>query len=289
MIKVFKILYWIVNVVIITALLVVHFVLKERSFSDSLRYYTLPLLIIITIVLLLSIFLSKRKYNLILAGILLIIWLSRSFKIHIPESVNDSDVEVVFWNASRDNGFDEAFNLNESIPDVLVLVESKKNDFKAIQQKNPKYFFYKLKREIYIFSKTEIQIDSEHTSNYNSTVIKFKTRDINFYAIDVTGSTDVPRTWELDFVNKLIETKEKTIVLGDFNVPFESKYLNTIKTNFNHAFNEKGNGFRETWFWNIPLLSLDHIWVSKDLKILKTEKIGTFKSDHSMLKTYIRN
>ena len=64
--------------------------------------------------------------------------------------------------------------------------------------------------------------------------------------------------------------------------------LNKIKSTFNHAFNEKGNGFRETWFWNLPLLSLDHIWVSKDLKILKTQKINTFKSDHCMLKTYVR-
>lgn len=61
-----------------------------------------------------------------------------------------------------------------------------------------------------------------------------------------------------------------------------------VKQNFNQAFNEKGNGFRETWFYNLPLLSLDHIWVSKDLKVLKTKKINTFKSDHNMIKTYIK-
>ncbi|MEN3323645.1 endonuclease/exonuclease/phosphatase family protein [Mariniflexile soesokkakense] len=288
MIKIFKILYWIINAVIITALLAVHFVLKERSFSDSLNYYAHPLPLIILVVLILSIFIKKRKYHLILAGVLLIIWLGRSFKIHIPESINDSDLEVVFWNASRDNGFEEGFNLNKGIPDILVLVESKRINMELFHRTYPKYFFYKLKREIYIFSKTEIEIESDNTSNYNSTVVNFKTNGINFYAVDVTGSPDVPRTWELDFVNQLIKTKEKTIVLGDFNVPYESKNLKEIKENFNHAFNKKGNGFRETWFWNIPLLSLDHIWVSKDLKILKTQKLNTFKSDHCMLKTYIK-
>ena len=289
MIKILKILYWIVNVVIIVALLAIHFVLKERSYADSINFYARPLPLIIVVVLLLSIFLSKRKYNLILAGILLIIWLGRSFKIHIPETIKSTDLEVVFWNAARANDLEAAFKENNGIPDVMVLVESKKNDLDKLQLKYPNYFFYRLENELYIFSKTKIEIASKNTSNYNSTVINLKTKGINFYAVDVTGSFDVPRSWELDFVTKTIKTNPKTIVLGDFNVPFESKYLNEIKSNFNHAFNKKGNGFRETWFWNIPLLSLDHIWVSKDLKILKTQKINTFKSDHSMLKTYIRN
>ena len=289
MFKILKVLYWVINVVIIAALLVVHFVLKERSYNDSINYYQYPLPVIIVVVLGLSIFLSKRKFNVILAGILLVLWLGRSFKIHIPEKINGDDLEVAFWNASRDNGFEEAFSENGGIPDVLVLVESKPNNLKRFQLKYPNYYFYKSNRELYVFSKNPIQIESQNTSPYNSTVINFKTRGINFYAVDVTGSIDVPREWELDFVDNELKTTQKTIVLGDFNLPYESKNLKHIKANFNHAFNEKGNGFRETWFWNIPLLSLDHIWVSKDLKILKTQKINTFKSDHTILKTYIRN
>lgn len=288
MVKYLKILFWIVNFLIISALLCVHFILKERSYNDALNYYILPLPIIISIILFLSIFLSKRKYNLILAGILLMVWLGRSFKIHIPETINDSDLEIVFWNASRDNGFEEAFKENKSIPDVLVLVESKGNNIKEFQVKYPEYYFFKSSQEICIFSKSPIYIENEASSQYNSIVINFKTFGFNFYAIDVTGSQDVPRTWELGFVDNLIKITQNTIILGDFNVPFESKNLNHFKATFNHAFNEKGNGFRETWFWNLPLLSLDHIWVSKDLKILKTQKINTFKSDHCMIKTYIK-
>ncbi|MGK0253252.1 MAG: hypothetical protein ACI9OE_000714 [Mariniflexile sp.] len=289
MVEIFKCLFWIINVAIIVALLAIHFVLKEDSFFDAIRFYAFPLPVIIVIVLGLSVFLSKRKYNLILGGILLAIWLSQSFKIHIPEAINEKDLEVVFWNASRDNGFIEAFKENGSIPDVMVLVESEKNNIQELQSKYPNYYFYKSVREIYIFSKNPILIKSEESSKYNSTVINFKTNEMNFFAVDVTGSQDVPRTWELGFVNKLITKSPNTIIIGDFNVPFESKNLKKIKTNFNHAFNEKGNGFRETWFWNIPLLSLDHIWVSKDLEILKTQKINTFKSDHCMLKTYIKS
>ncbi|MCF7567321.1 endonuclease/exonuclease/phosphatase family protein [Sabulilitoribacter arenilitoris] len=290
MLKIVRALYLFLNVAIILAFLAIHFIYKEDSYQSSLLYYSFPLPIIILAVLVLSIFLNRkfRKFNLLIALLLLLIWLGRSFKIKLSEEIKESDLEIVFWNASRNNDFEDAFNINKGIPHLFVLVELNKNNMKTLQLEYPDYHFYFSEEEIAVFSKKPIKINLESTTKYNSTIINFETNDINFYVIDITGSQDVPRSWELGFVNENIKIKEKTILLGDFNVPYESKYLSDLKTNFNHAFNKKGNGFRETWFWNIPLLSLDHIWVSKDLKIIKTKKTGTFKSDHSMLKTYIR-
>lgn len=290
MLKIVRALYLFLNAAIILALFAIHFIYKEDSYQSSLLYYTFPLPIIIFAVLVLSIFLNRkfRKFNLLIAALLLLIWLARSFKINLSEDIKESDLEVVYWNASRNNSFEDAFNINKGIPDLFVLVELNKNNMQNLQLEYPDYHFYFSEEEIAVFSKTPLKINLENTTKYNSTIINFETSDINFYVIDITGSQDVPRSWELGFVNENIKIKEKTILLGDFNVPFESKYLNHLKTNFNHAFNKKGNGFRETWFWNIPVLSLDHIWMSKDLEILKTEKIRTFKSDHSMLKTFVR-
>ena len=290
MLKIIKTLYLLVNSVIIIALLSIHFVLKESSYQNSLLFYTFPLPVIIAIALGLTIFLSKtfRKYNLLLAGALLLFWLGRSFKIHIPEEINESDIEVVFWNASHERNLEDAFNISGNIPDVFVLVEHGKYSVDRLQSKYSDYYFYKSINGISVFSKLPIELIDDISSNYGTNIVKFETYNINFYAVDVSGSMDVPREWELTFVNEYVEQKTQTILLGDFNVPFESKFLDSIKNNFNHAFNEKGNGFRETWFWNIPLLSLDHIWVSKDLKVLKTKKIRTFKSDHNMLKTVIK-
>ena len=286
-----KFLFRGINVIIIIALLVIHFVLKESSYQTSLYFYTFPLPIIILIVLILSIFLSRRfrKYNLLLATLLLAIWLGRSFKIHFPEAIKENDLEIVFWNASHERNFQDVFNENDSIPDVVVLVEYHGDILKETKLKYPDYYFYKYPvEEIGVFSKTSINIKKVMPSKYGSTVIDFESNGVNFYAVDVSGSMDVPREWELEFVNSIIEETNNTVVLGDFNVPYESMHLEHIKTNFDHAFSEKGNGLRETWFWNIPLLSLDHIWVSKDLEILKAEKISTLKSDHSMIKAVVR-
>ncbi|MCL5127368.1 endonuclease/exonuclease/phosphatase family protein [Algibacter sp. L4_22] len=236
-----------------------------------------------------SIFLGKRrKYNLILAGLLLCLWFIRSFSISFPEDVIENDVEVVFWNCARANSFKTAFLENEGIPDIMVLNEAKAISLDRVKKKYPEYYFYKSDFQIDIFSKTPIDIEIEQVSKFNSAVIKFSSAGINFYVVDMTASLDVPKTWEFKFENKIVKNTENTIVLGDFNVPYESRFLNDLKDHYNHFFSKKGNGFRETWPWNMPLLSIDHIWVSKDLKIINSEKINTRNSDHSMIKTVIR-
>ncbi|ULC59609.1 endonuclease/exonuclease/phosphatase family protein [Flaviramulus sp. BrNp1-15] len=290
MLKIVITVYRLINFVIIITLLALHFFIKDRTYDTSIWFYLFPLPIIILIIVALSIFLGKkRKYNLIIAAILLSVWLFRSFRISFPKDIKETDVEVVFWNASRDNDFDIAITENNnSMPDVLVLTETTNVDFQNLQLKHPNIYLYKSKRELEIFSKAPIQILSEETSTYKTTVIHFKTADIEFYAVDVSGSFDVPRAWELKYVNSIIKKKNNTIILGDFNVPYESLLLKEIKKNYNHFFSKKGNGFRETWFWNLPILSLDHIWVSKDLEVINSKKINSKNSDHSMIKTVIR-
>lgn len=278
-----------INIVVIMSLLTVHFIIKEGTYEDTIRFYLFPLPVIIVIVLIAAVFLKKWKYNIILAGLLSIIWLGRSFKIHFPDTITEQDLEVVFWNASRDNNFERAFNENGGVPDVMVLTESNQKHLDKLKKRFPNYYFFKTSRELILFSKTPIIIESENKSKFGTIVVNFITSGVNFYAVDVQGSTDVPREWGINYVNEFIKKNSNTIILGDFNVPYESKYLKQLKDNYQHAFNKKGNGFRETWFYNLPILSLDHIWVSEDLKILKTEKIFTTKSDHSMLKTFIKS
>lgn len=287
--KLIKALYLLGNVIIIITLLTLHFYIKDSSFSSSLFFYLFALPVIVLIILGLSIFLGRwRKYNLILAGLLFIIWIGRSFSISFPQKIEEMDIEVVFWNARRDHGFKEAFKLHGTIPDVMVLTETNEFDVEALQLKYPDYYFYESERELRIFSKLPIEFIKEESSRFSSTVINFRTNGINFYAVDMSGSTDVPRAWGFKFFNSLNKNKKNTIILGDFNVPYESLFLADLKRDYKFYFSSKGNGFRETWLWNIPLLSLDQIWISKDLEIVTSEKIGTYESDHSMVKTIVR-
>ncbi|WP_194766233.1 endonuclease/exonuclease/phosphatase family protein [Tamlana sp. I1] len=272
------------------ALILLHFLIKDASYQMSLWFYPFPLPVIIGIVLGLSIFLGKRrKYNLIVASVLLLIWLFGSFRFSFAEPIEEADLEVVFWNTSRAHNFKDAMAHYGGLPDIMVLAEANSQGFTQLQAKYPNYSFYKSTRELSIFSKSPMKIISDATSNYNTSVVHFKASNIDFFAIDVTGSKDVPRQWELDYVNEHIKYGNKTVVLGDFNLPYESLYFKVIKAHFKHWFSSKGKGFRETWPWGLPLLSLDHIWVSKDLELLDSKKLNSLESDHEMIKTVIKN
>lgn len=289
MLRFIKWTYRIINFAIVLVLIMLHFFIKDASFESSLWFYAFPLPLIVIILLCLSIFLGKfRKYNLILAGLLLLLWFGRSFRLSFSSEIKESNLEVVFWNASRENNFREAIEINDGVPDVLVLTESIDLDFNQLKKDHSNFYCYKAKRELRVFSKTPIIIKQDTTTNFGTSIVHFETARTNFYAVDVTGSTDVPRFWEIGFLDRVIKKEGNTIVLGDFNVPYESLLLKQIKDNYVHFFSRKGNGFRETWFAGIPFLSLDQIWVSRDLEIIKSKKINTSDSDHSMVKTWIR-
>lgn len=288
MLKFIRTFLALINAVIIVALLSIHFIIKDRDYSTSLWFYAFPLPVIITIILLLSLVLKKqlKRINFLLVIVLLVVWFARSFKINFNEDPQGDVVEVVFWNAGHFRTFEEAFQVNKSVPDIVVLGEYHGDYFEETKLKYPQYYFYmNTNEEIGVFSRDPIEIIKETPSKYGSVVIEFQTSGIRFFAVDVSASIDVPRDWELGFVEETIYSNKNTVILGDFNVPYESSLLDKIKSKFSHAFNEKGNGFRETWAFNIPLLSLDHIWVSNDLEIVNTEKRNTLKSDHAMIKT----
>jgi hypothetical protein len=223
----------------------------------------------------------------ILIVILGIIWVKNSYII-TPKVETSKASEIVLWNGYRTENFETAFEVNGNIPDVLVLTECDEHDYEKIKAKYNEYHFFFNDHAIGIFSKTPLKIYSSATKGH-VTIVHFSTNNINFYAVDIYASVKFFRKPMLKNVLSRIKTNDKTIILGDFNTPYESIFFKNFKKNYSHAFTKKGNGFRETWFWNIPLLSLDHIWVSPDLEILKTEKISTTESDHYMLRMYLKN
>ena len=269
--------------------IIVHFTIKDMFYLSALLFYGTPLPMIVLGLLFLLLFTkaSARKYYIIVALVIAVIWFNRSYTTS-PNVDTTNAIEVVLWNAYRVRNFEDAFSVNKSTPDVMILIECDEYDYQKIKEKYKNYHFELTEKSVGIFSKMPIKVHSKVKTKDHVVVVHFSTKNTNFYAIDVSSDLRHFREPMLESILSEVKTDEKNIILGDFNTPFESLFFETFKKEYQHAFTEKGNGFRETWFWNIPLLSLDHIWVSKDLEILKTEKLVTWKSDHSMLKMYLK-
>jgi endonuclease/exonuclease/phosphatase (EEP) superfamily protein YafD len=71
--------------------------------------------------------------------------------------------------------------------------------------------------------------------------------------------------------------------MGDFNTPVESVLFQPWCKELHHAFNEAGSGLRETWPRWVPVLTIDHIWSSRDVLPLHAEKRWLRSSDHAAL------
>jgi endonuclease/exonuclease/phosphatase (EEP) superfamily protein YafD len=269
--------------------IIVHFTIKDTFYISGLLFYATPLPLIALGLLFLLLFVKAyaRKYYVIFAFIIAIIWFNRSYT-SSPEVATENSLEIVLWNGYRISNFEDAFSENKSIPDVMVIIECDEGEYQKIKAKYPNYHFELTEKQVGIFSKTPINIHTNVKTKDHVVVVHFSTNNTNFYAIDVSSDLRHFRKPMLKSILSEVKTEDKTIILGDFNTPFESLFFKNFKKNYQHAFTEKGNGFRETWFWNFPILVLDHIWLSHDLEILKTQKISTWKSDHSMLKMYLK-
>lgn len=79
------------------------------------------------------------------------------------------------------------------------------------------------------------------------------------------------------------EPSMPTLVLGDFNTPQDSVTFDPVRERFAHAYESAGRGFEPTWPTILPVLTLDHVWVSRDLEIACTHHRWTALSDHSQV------
>ncbi len=201
---------------------------------------------------------------------------------------NEEEVfEFVYWNSQHNKGLKELILENDSIPDLCILVECNEESVNYAKHNFPNYHFYLSEESIGVFSKKPIYELEETTAKDNSTLLNFIYKGCHFYTVDISASLFNNRRHSFSFIKSKINHKDDVIILGDFNTPIESMHYSFLKSNFNNAFEVKGNGFRETWFWNLPVLSIDHVWISKNLNIIETQKIKTWKSDHSILRTKI--
>jgi endonuclease/exonuclease/phosphatase family metal-dependent hydrolase len=71
-----------------------------------------------------------------------------------------------------------------------------------------------------------------------------------------------------------------TILMGDFNMPIDSRWFSPLRKHYTHAFEQAGDGRLATWPAETPLVALDHVWVSRRLRPACATLVSTGLSDH---------
>lgn len=75
-------------------------------------------------------------------------------------------------------------------------------------------------------------------------------------------------------------SNEPTVVLGDFNTPSDSIWLEGLAEQYRNAFDVGGVGWRPTWPMIAPVLDLDQFWVSRGVDVVSCRGMWSAHSDH---------
>ncbi len=98
-------------------------------------------------------------------------------------------------------------------------------------------------------------------------------------AIDIPSQPWLLRQPYLDRIRSVADN-ERCLILGDFNTTPDARGFDGWRERFTLANDSGRKGFQETWLYGLPLLTLDQLWLSRDLRNLSTTSTPTLRSDH---------
>lgn len=235
---------------------------------------------------------SRKRFALgclVVGVICAIVWIVESWERN-PQSTDKHDLRVVSWNAEHPR-----FRLPDAIEtarkfdaDILGITETESTepaDAELWRAAFPGHTVQTLPGFMLLITRGEVLGRLSGSlgggGNFNLVQLKFGERRLQLVFVEFASNPLHSRRLAHDALRSVLSNlpNEPVVVMGDFNTPRESAYLGRLRENLHDAFDVGGNGFAETWPVPVPVLSLDHIFTSKRLRVLRCEH-GWALSDH---------
>nr|WP_321225222.1 endonuclease/exonuclease/phosphatase family protein [uncultured Psychroserpens sp.] len=276
-------------------LLILHFLIKDNLFPLSILFYASPMPIIIAIgLILLVIFFRRKKIRILLivvCSMLTALWLFNDYKSTKPTLSLDT-TKVLFWNLAKRNSLPiETLKsqISNNKPEILAFVEAPKEiltNFEALKLELPDYNFKVLDGAMLVAAKGSITLlDFVYEDDLQkSAILEITTKQqrTKIMIVDATANLFVDKKIPLNHILDLANKYKVDCIVGDFNAPYKSAFFDAFKNNYK-SFHNYNNGFTATWPNGIPLLELDHVWLSKKYKPVLLKKNYSKDSDHALL------
>jgi endonuclease/exonuclease/phosphatase family metal-dependent hydrolase len=108
--------------------------------------------------------------------------------------------------------------------------------------------------------------------------------ELTVVVADVRSQPWISREKAMATILRAAGDDPRAIIVGDFNTPPESVWFREWRTRgFTLANDGPRRGFRETWAYGLPLLTLDHVWLAPGWKVLRCDRVR-LGSDHLAVK-----
>jgi len=200
----------------------------------------------------------------------------------------------LFWNVGRGRGGWERISdeIRSADADVIGLVEASyhyPDPATYWRRQFPKYSVFVAGGGLVMISRKGIRGGVLHEvgnrSRCATAELNLDGRRVRLVLVDLVADPFIARGRLIEKVEEIagLFPETPTLILGDFNTPRESQGFDRLRGSYINTFEVAGSGFLPTWPAVLPILSLDHIWVSPHFIPAVASKNSSLVSDHSRL------
>ena len=203
---------------------------------------------------------------------------------------------VFLWNIGHTESVPAALHelITELDPDAVVLAESERlgaSRFAELMQKHPGFRAVELQDGVACLVRGSFlppasrQLSPRAWVNVVEATFTRVPGEWRLCLSDIDPMPPLPRDPLLSEIHKTAAGHPRTIIAGDFNTPLDSAGFDIWRDTLHHGFADcpAWRGPLETWGFGVPVLAIDHIWMSPDL-VPVSARMGTrLASDHSWL------
>ncbi|MCP4787941.1 MAG: hypothetical protein GY878_30875 [Fuerstiella sp.] len=213
------------------------------------------------------------------------------FHFHPQADRSTETVRVLFWNVYRGPfGWDSILHsIHKENADVIVIAEFGKKGLPPNFWSNnfPDHRYRRLlPREVAVVSKHPIhESETIHHSDrglYHRLTLSIVEQDVALMVCDLPSRPYHQRSESIRRVSEMaaLMKDQPALIVGDMNTPVDSVHFNELRHSYRNAFAVGGQGYHATWPMPLPLIAIDHLWVSRHIDVVACRIKWTVSSDH---------
>ena len=293
----------VVLVVVVVAGVLVRMTIRDAEPWSASLYYALPLVVMAALLVAVSgaWLVAGRKGAAAIASAVAIlfagIWLARTSYSN-PCRPGPDDIRVLLLNTARGKaGWHQVVRVLPPFDiDVIGLVEAGGKGparQKFWEDNFPDHKVFLPGGGLAIITRGDVRRISfqplDGISRYADAELDLNGRLLRVLLVDFDASPLFDRRRLVAAVFRAAESTPDipTIVMGDFNTPIDSRWFERVRDRFRHVFEEAGEGLLVTWPTPLPLIAIDHIWVSESLRPTCATLEPQEMSDHRLVAAHL--
>jgi hypothetical protein len=266
--------------------------IRDSTVATGMIFFGIPWLLRLMLVVIAWCLLRQqpRKWRIILLLLAVhsLVQAGQSFRWRDDPPVLATSFGVTLWNAGRN-----LWKMQRAWPDLagpdtklVVLIEAGPFPGKSWQDftaTHPNLTWRRLEGGIVVGAKGKwldvAELGDRPRFRCHRVRVEIDGSEYTVLAVDIPSQPWLPRQPYLDRI-RTVASDRRCLILGDFNTPESASGFDAWRPKYVLANDAKPRGFRETWCYGLPVLTLDQLWLSQDLKAVSASQIVSLRSDH---------